>query len=64
MPWQTFDKRRPSVWLQAHPPLTSLRSFAPPYAGAKGAYAFSTRLGGRDYGAPLAPWIPAEAGMT
>ena len=29
----------PAVGVHAgHPPLTSLRSFAPPYAGAKGAY--------------------------
>ena len=27
----------------AHPPLTSLRSFAPPYAEAKGAYVFPLR---------------------
>ena len=44
MPWQAFHKRRPSTRLPAvrvqaaHPPLTSLRSFAPPYAEAKGAY--------------------------
>ncbi len=44
MPWQAFHKRRPSNCLPAigvhagHPPLTSLRSFAPPYAEAKGAY--------------------------
>ncbi len=44
MPWQVLHKRRASKCLPAvrlhtgHPPLTSLRSFAPPYAEAKGAY--------------------------
>ncbi len=44
MPWQVFHKRRASKRLPVvrlhtgHPPLTSLRSFAPPYAEAKGAY--------------------------
>ncbi len=32
-----LHKRRSSDWLPVHPPLTSLRSFAPPYAEAKGA---------------------------
>ena len=42
MPWQVFDKQRPSNHLPAiglhaeHPPLTSLRSFAPPYASRRG----------------------------
>ncbi len=42
MLWQLFDKRRPSDFLPAvrlpagHPPLTSLRSFAPPYALRRG----------------------------
>ncbi len=42
-----FHKRRPSDWLAAigvhaeHPPLTSLRSFAPPYALRRGRTDFS-----------------------
>ncbi len=42
MPWQVFHKRRPSNCLPAvrlhagHPPLTSLCSFAPPYAPRRG----------------------------
>ena len=38
MLWQVLNKRHPLTWLAGHPPLTSLRSFAPPYAEAKGAY--------------------------
>ena len=42
MPYQALHKRRPSDCLPAirlhagHPPLTSLRSFAPPYAPRRG----------------------------
>ncbi len=49
MPWQALDKRRPSDWLAAigvhagHPPLTSLRSFAPPYALRRGRTIASIR---------------------
>ena len=51
MPCQPFHKQHPSNRLPAiplhavHPPLTSLRSFAPPYAGAKGAYRLPSLMG-------------------
>ncbi len=49
MPWQVFHKRRssnclPAVRLHAgHPPLTSLRSFAPPYAPRRGRTTSTSR---------------------
>ena len=36
MLWQVFHKRRPPDCLPGHPPLTSLGSFAPPYASRRG----------------------------
>ncbi len=36
MLWQVLRKRSLQVWLPGHPPLTSLRSFAPPYALRRG----------------------------
>ena len=48
MHWQVFDKRHPQVWLPVHPPLTSLRSFAPPLRWGEGGVRSSHRQGGRD----------------
>ncbi len=75
MHWQAFHKRRaskhlPTVRLRAgHPPLTSLRSFAPPYAEAKGAYGFPPFTGEMPEGQrgpprrAQHPVIPAKAGI-
>ncbi len=66
MPWQALDKRRPSDWLAAigvhagHPPLTSLRSFAPPYASRRGRTDFSHSSNTLSFRARH-PVIPSEA---